>query len=308
MLRLMAFSDKDGAVPLYMEVIIQILRQMAMESAGWPGLNFTEFKRRLGSEEFAKVQQGPLNLRLQLLESFLDSGYFAKYFKIKGSGGLVPEPGALTIVDLSGPFVDPASACVLFDICLALFLEDRSGVGKVIALDEAHKFMNGTAASEVFTQNVLTVIRDQRHKGARVIIATQEPTISPKLLDLCSMTFVHRFTSPEWLETLKKHLAAASSSAGNGKQDVEALFREIVQLNVGESLLFSPTAMLDVQGGQDGTNRVIEKLGLAKVHFKTKPRLTLDGGRSVEAVVGGGESEDESGSEGSLESDSTSDC
>ena len=31
MLRLMAFSDKDGAVPLYMEVIIQILRQMAME-------------------------------------------------------------------------------------------------------------------------------------------------------------------------------------------------------------------------------------------------------------------------------------
>ena len=168
--------------------------------------------------------------------------------------------------------------------------------------------MNGTAASEVFTQSLLTVIREQRHKGARVIIATQEPTISPKLLDLCSMTFVHRFTSPEWLETLKKHLAAASSSAGNGKQDVEALFREIVQLNVGESLLFSPTAMLDVQGGQDGTNRVIEKLGLAKVHFKTKPRLTLDGGRSVEAVVGGGESEDESGSEGSLESDSTSDC
>ena len=69
--------------------------------------------------------------------------------------------------------------------------------------------MNGTAASEVFTQSLLTVIREQRHKGARVIIATQEPTISPKLLDLCSMTFVHRFTSPEWLETLKKHLAAA---------------------------------------------------------------------------------------------------
>ena len=138
MLRLMDFSDKDGAVPLYMEVISQILRQMAMEAAGKPGLNFKDVKRRLSNEEFAKIQQGPLNLRLQLLEGFLDSGYFAKFFKIKGDG-LVPQPGALTIVDLSDPFVDPASACVLFDICLALFLEDQSGVGKVIALDEAHK-------------------------------------------------------------------------------------------------------------------------------------------------------------------------
>lgn len=121
------------------------------------------------------------------------------------------------------------------------------------------------------------------------------------------MTFVHRFTSPEWLETLKKHLAAASSSAGNGKQDVEALFREIVQLNVGESLLFSPTAMLDVTttGQDDGTPGAIERLGLAKVHFKTRPRLTSDGGRSAEAVVGGVESTDDG--ESSLESDSTSD-
>jgi hypothetical protein len=84
---------------------------------------------------------------------------------------------------------------------------------------------------------------------------------------------------PEWLETLKKHLAAASSSAGKGRKDVEELFREIVKLNVGESLLFSPTAMLDVTSGQDGTGGVIEKLGLAKVHFKTRPRLTMDGGR-----------------------------
>jgi len=234
---------------------------MAMESAGRPGLNFAEFKARLETAEFAKMQQGPMKLRLSLLEGFLDLGYFARRLRVKDEG-LVPQPGALTIVDLSDPFVDPASACVLFDICLALFLEDQTGIGKVIALDEAHKFMNGTAVSEVFTQSLLTVIREQRHKGARVIIATQEPTISPKLLDLCSMTIVHRFTSPEWLETLKKHLAAASSSAGNNRQDAEALFREIVQLNVGESLLFSPTAMLDVTSGKDdGTPGVIEKLG-----------------------------------------------
>lgn len=49
------------------------------------------------------------------------------------------EAGTLTIVDLSCPFVDESAACALFDICLALFLEERGNVGRIIALDEAHK-------------------------------------------------------------------------------------------------------------------------------------------------------------------------
>ena len=40
-------------------------------------------------------------------------------------------------------------------------------------------------------------------------LATQEPTISPRLLDLCSFTLVYRFTSPDWLKVLKTHLVAA---------------------------------------------------------------------------------------------------
>lgn len=49
------------------------------------------------------------------------------------------EAGTLTIVDLSCPFIDESAACAMFDICLALFLEERAGVGRIIALDEAHK-------------------------------------------------------------------------------------------------------------------------------------------------------------------------
>src|SRR5204863_353082 len=60
---------------------------------------------------------------------------------------------------------------------------------------------------------LLQVIRLQRHLGTRVIISTQEPSISPKLLDLCSVTIVHRFTSPDWLKTLRRHLAGASLTA-----------------------------------------------------------------------------------------------
>ena len=49
------------------------------------------------------------------------------------------EPGTLTIIDLSGPFVDESAACTLFSICLDLFLENRDRAGRIVALDEAHK-------------------------------------------------------------------------------------------------------------------------------------------------------------------------
>lgn len=118
-------------------------------------------------------------------------------------------------------------ACSLFNMCLSLFLEQDSDVGRVIALDEAHKYMGRGQESQALTGSLETAIRIQRHIGARVIISTQEPTISPRLLDLCSVTIVHRFSSPEWLEVLKNHLAGASHllsnySVGGGEKQNEA--------------------------------------------------------------------------------------
>ena len=82
---------------------------------------------------FSRDQNGPLGLRLQLLESFMDTALKSSYDLFKNRAG------TLTIVDLTDPFVDPASACVLFDIAQALFLEDPAQIGRIIALDEAHK-------------------------------------------------------------------------------------------------------------------------------------------------------------------------
>jgi hypothetical protein len=45
----------------------------------------------------------------------------------------------LTIVDLSCPCVTPEGACALFNMALSLFLEQQTTVGRVVALDEAHK-------------------------------------------------------------------------------------------------------------------------------------------------------------------------
>lgn len=144
MLKLMAFSGSDGAVPLYMEVIMNILKEMAMDRpADAIGFDLNKFLLNVKLQKFDLGQKGPMQLRLNLLDAFMNSGSLAEKFsdksKLRNKNLFKAVPGSLTIVDLTDPFVDPASACVLFDICLALFLEDRSGVGKVVALDEAHK-------------------------------------------------------------------------------------------------------------------------------------------------------------------------
>jgi len=123
---------------------------------------------------------------------------------------LPPQAGELIIVDLTCPCITAPMACALFNICLSIFLGQDSSIGRVIALDEAHRYMGESSECETFTNSLLAAIRVQRHVGARIIISTQEPTISPKLLDLCSVTIVHRFSSPDWLSALSKHLAGMS--------------------------------------------------------------------------------------------------
>jgi hypothetical protein len=156
MKKLMAISESDGPVPLYVEVsstlsplrpciynwqaIMRILRHMAIESRGAKGFNYAMFKRMLASENFSGTQNGPLKLRMDLLESFMPE---------KAKPGMDNDhneatdwsfsPGTVTVVDLSCPFVDESVACSLFNICLEIFEEKRGTTGLVVALDEAHK-------------------------------------------------------------------------------------------------------------------------------------------------------------------------
>ncbi|KAA8563857.1 hypothetical protein EYC84_011872 [Monilinia fructicola] len=105
------------------------------------------------------------------------------------------------------------------------------------------------STEDALTANLLTTIRYQRHLGTRIFISTQEPTINPALIDLCSMTIVHRFSSPEWLRVLRRHVAALDDSGCNSEDD-DALIKgdvlgEIVRLRVGEALLFAPEAIIN---------------------------------------------------------------
>lgn len=94
--------------------------------------------------------------------------------------------------------------------------------------------MTGSSAGNTLTESLLSVIRQQRHLASRIIIATQEPTISPALLDLCSMTIVHGFTSPAWLKSLENHLAGVSLEEESNKGMLQKLFNHIVRLRAGQ--------------------------------------------------------------------------
>ncbi|KEQ74245.1 hypothetical protein M436DRAFT_71698 [Aureobasidium namibiae CBS 147.97] len=248
--RLMAFQEGETTIPLYMEVIMRILREMAITGAPF---SYSTFKANLDNEGLQPGQKVMMEMRLNLLESFLDPSC------VKGTNRssrrtddlFTTSPGTLTIVDLSDPFLDSSTTCTLFSILLDIFLASRPASGLLVCLDEAHKFMKNTPAAETLTENLLTVIREQRHNACRIVIATQEPTISPKLLDLCSMTF---------------------------KEGAAALFEKIIELDVGESLLFAPSAVFEEQEGK------VVKLGVPCFKSKTRKRLGVDGGQSVLAV------------------------
>lgn len=275
MYRLMAFSEKSESVPLYMEVIQRILRQMAVSGQS-RGFNYGEFLRLLEAANLTTDQQRPMRLRLDLLQSFMRWPPSKGDLKRKRPKKLLDlEPGTLTIVDLSDPFLDDTTVCMLFDICLSIAKENRPKCGLVVTLDEAHKYMNQSPTAKNFTDRLLLTVREQRHIGIRVIIATQEPTISEKLLDLCSVSIVHQFKSPAWFQTIRNHLGGASSMLSSPEEQ-SCLFEDIVGLAVGESRVFAPGACVSV--GDDGKPR---RLGSGVIHMRTRTRFGVDGGVSV---------------------------
>ena len=109
-------------------------------------------------------------------------------------------------------------------------------------------------------------------------------------MNLCSTTIVRRFTSPEWLRVLRKHLAAAADDPSKTKEESDdsegkgavSLFNRIVQLDVGEALLFSPTAVVDSQVCKEGDGGIcFRHLGDDFLNVRIRKRVTEGGGQSV---------------------------
>lgn len=243
-LTLMAVNTAEKT-PLYMTQVLQLLRELAVEH---PEFRYDVFRDRVGKMKLNPVQRAMLAQRLGLLDSFLD----LSTDPAEQTPLITDRPGALTVVDLSCPFVGEESACVFFNICVELYLAaDTGATGKVIAVDEAHKYMTADSpAAKKLTDQLLGIVRLQRHYGARVIIATQEPTIDPLLIDLASVKIIHKFTSPDWFAYLGKHLPGVK----DGRGEEEEVFKWICRLRRGEAVVFDPSAVLMGEDGRRGSN------------------------------------------------------
>ncbi|EIN11566.1 hypothetical protein PUNSTDRAFT_131729 [Punctularia strigosozonata HHB-11173 SS5] len=244
--------DGDSQMPLYMSKVMAHLRKMDQFS-------YSDFLRFVEEEEFAATQKAMLKLRLGLLDACLEGGTDANSVSTHfGRGKLV-------IIDLSSPFMDASSACGFFDMILGIFIEAKvDSSGKIVVLDEAHKYLTERGASSRLTESLLSVIRQQRHLRTRVVISTQEPTVVPsKILDL-------------------------SKSA-----DLDPWFSKIVSLGTGEALVFASSGLSVRElpdGAVNGADRSIHgvkqiaALGAGYLHVKSRLRITIDGGQSMLAI------------------------
>lgn len=149
--------------------------------------------------------------------------------------------------------------------------------------------MTSSPESSVLTNTLLSTVRLQRHLGARIFVSTQEPTIAPAFLDLCTVTIIHRFSSPAWLQALDAHIAlmqqhepdsiAQRDNHSNGRKiTTREIFKKIILLKPGEALVFAPSAMTAI-GNLDGSS--VDGSTKFYIRVKIRSRISDDGGCSV---------------------------
>lgn len=106
MLDLMAVSQDDGAMPLYLHMVSRILRDMHIEQQETKtSFDYQSFKRRLMGTGMTSAQSGPLNQRLDTLESFMSkaqTGADQPYIRKVGSQGKEKGEGKESTVGKSG--------------------------------------------------------------------------------------------------------------------------------------------------------------------------------------------------------------
>ena len=133
----------------------------------------------------------------------------------------VVRPGRLIIVDLRDEFIEKDEALGLFVVLLQLFADariDGRSFNKLVVFDEAHKYIE----SPDLVAGLIEVVREMRHKGVSIMVASQDPPSVPvSLIELSSQIIMHKFNSPAWL----KHIQKANAALGNLTPERMALLK-----------------------------------------------------------------------------------
>lgn len=173
----------------------------------------------------------------------------------------VVKPGRLIIVDLRDEFIEKDEALGLFVVLLQLFADarvDGHTFNKLVVFDEAHKYIE----SPDLVAGLIEVVREMRHKGVSIMVASQDPPSVPvSLIELSSQIILHKFNSPAWL----KHIQKANAALGNLTPE------RMAQLRAGEAYVWSSKA-------------TDESFSKGAVKVRCRPRVTQHGGATRVAV------------------------
>jgi DNA helicase HerA-like ATPase len=222
---------------------------------------FSSFLDQVREKCNVKGQGGPLDQRIALLESVVAES--AKNRALVNESldlAACSEEGYYFIIaDLTDPLLSKEEANGLFQVLTEQFRTLSTKGGKVLCLDEAHKYMSGEKADGL-SEAIVNVARLMRHDGMRLVVSTQSPKVlAPELLELVTVAALHHFHSPDWWNYLKSKLPL--------HQDA---FERILSLGSGEAVTFATSHDLSVEN--------IE--GSHCIPIRIRPRLTEDFGSS----------------------------
>lgn len=205
------------------------------------------------SNHMSTLQRSLAEQKLDFAEEYItDGNKLQQYLK----------PGRLIIVDLRDEFIEKDEALGLFVVMLNIFSSvmkvDGRAFNKFIVFDEAHKYMN----DKELVGSITTAIREMRHKGVSIMIASQDPMSLPtEIIELSSIVVMHRFSSPAWVKHVQKAITPLQTLTAT----------EMAALGSGEAYLWANKA----------SDKAITQ---RPIKISIRPRVTKHGGDTIQAV------------------------
>jgi hypothetical protein len=261
---------KDGDNQLYVAAMLDLLRRYQRDAVV-PA--FADFLAQVKETCKLNGQRGPLEQRMALLESLVAESALNADIRADGADLYSScQPGTLAIADLTDPLLAAEEANGIFQVLTEQYRAlPLRGCGKLLALDEAHKFMDGVAGDGL-SEAIVAVARLMRHDGMRLAVSTQSPlALAPELLELVTVAVLHRFHSRDWFTYLAKKLPLSDHAA-----------LELATLQPGHALAFASRSHLQgaLTAGQQPADAGTDGLGIHVFPLRVRGRITADRGAS----------------------------
>ncbi len=235
-----------GSQSMYIRQIALIMKRLRGD------LTLETLRRGVAESTLSDSLKELAGLRLDFAEEYIDDT--CRLTEIL-------RPGRLVIVDLRDELIDKDEALGLFVVLLQIFADTTyrgRRFNKLVVFDEAHKYIG----SPDLVAGLIEVVREMRHKGTSILVASQDPPSVPtSLIELSTQIILHKFNSPGWL----KHIQKANTA-------LDALTpAKLAALGPGEAYVWSSKATDDTVTRE-------------AVKIRCRPRVTQHGGGTKTAI------------------------